>query len=86
LNEEKDMSKDEIFRAALSLPEDARAELAHRLVESLDDADQEVLDQDEWDRLWAREAEDRIAAYDRGELAEIPAEEVFASLKFRDKE
>jgi len=80
------MSRDEIFRAALALEQDARAELAHRLLESLDDdADQEVLDQKEWDRLWAKEAEDRIAACDRGELAEFPGEEVLASLKFRDK-
>lgn len=37
--------------------------------------------QEEWDRLWAKEAEDRIAACDRGELAEIPGEEVLGSLK-----
>lgn len=79
------MSRDEIFRAALALPQEARAELADRLLQSLDDADQEEFDQEEHDRLWAREAEDRIAACDRGELAEIPGEEVFASLKFRDK-
>lgn len=79
------MSRDEIFRAALALQEEARAELAHRLLESLHDADQEDLDQKEWDRLWAKEAEDRIAACDRGELAEIPGEEVFASLKVRDE-
>lgn len=75
------MSRDEIFRAALSLPQEARAELADRLLESLDDVDQE-----DWERLWVREAEDRIAACDRGELAEIPGEEVFASLKLRDQE
>jgi hypothetical protein len=34
-------------------------------------------------RLWAKEAEDRIAACDRGELAEILGDEVLASLKFR---
>lgn len=79
------MSRDEIFRAALALQEEARAELAYQLLESLHDADQEDLDQEEWDRLWAKEAEDRIAACDRGEMAEIPGEEVFASLKFRNK-
>jgi hypothetical protein len=76
------MSKDEILRAALSLSEEARAEIADRLLESLDDSDQ---DQEEIDRLWVREAEDRIAAYERGEIAAIPGEEVFASLKCRGR-
>jgi hypothetical protein len=40
-------------------------------------------DQSEIDRLWVREAEDRLAAYDRGEIQAIPGEEVFASLKLR---
>ena len=71
---------DEIFRAALALPSEVRAELANRLLDSLDEDDQEEID-----RLWAREAEDRIAACERGELAEIPGEEVFASLKFRNE-
>ncbi len=38
------MSKEEVFRAALSLPEEARAELADRLYESLG----ETRDQEEW--------------------------------------
>lgn len=67
---------DEILRAALALPQEARAELADKLLLSLDDADQ-----DEIDARWAREAEDRISAYDRGEILAIPGEEVFASLK-----
>ena len=79
------MSREEVFRAALSLSEEARAELAHRLLESLHEEDQGILDQEEWDRLWAKEAGDRIAACDRGEMAEIPGEEVFASLKFRNQ-
>lgn len=69
---------DEIFRTALSLPEETRAELADRLLQSLDEADQ-----GEIDALWAREAEDRIAAFDRGEVSAIPGDEVFSSLKFR---
>jgi hypothetical protein len=76
------MSKDEIFHAALALSEDARAELAGQLLESLDDSDH---DQEELERLWALEAEDRIAAFDRGEIAEIPGDEVFASLGFGSK-
>lgn len=40
-------------------------------------------DQEEIERLWALEAEDRIAAYERGEIEEIPGEEVLASLERR---
>jgi len=76
------MSKDEIFRAALSLNQEVRAELADRLLESLDESDQ---DQEELDRLWTREAENRLAAYERGEIAAIPGEAVFASLKHRGR-
>ncbi|MFL6194725.1 MAG: addiction module protein [Thermoanaerobaculia bacterium] len=47
--------------------------------------DEAEADQDEIDRLWALEAEDRIAAVERGEMAEIPGEEVFPSLKFRPR-
>ena len=35
----------------------------------------------ELDALWAREAEDRLAAFDRGELGSISAEEVFARIE-----
>jgi putative addiction module component (TIGR02574 family) len=69
---------DDIFLKALSLPDQARAELADRLLESLDEADSSDVDD-----LWAREAEDRIAAFERGELVAIPGEEVFASLRLR---
>lgn len=33
------------------------------------------------DALWAKEAEDRINAYNRGELKARPAEEVFADVR-----
>jgi hypothetical protein len=35
------------------------------------------------DARWAREAEDRIDAYDRGEIAAFPIDEVFSSLQSR---
>jgi hypothetical protein len=47
--------QDEIFRAALSLPEEIRAVLAERLLESLDSAGQREID-----ARWGNEAEDRI--------------------------
>lgn len=64
-------NRDEIFRAALSLPQDARADLADRLLESLGEAD----------ARWAKEAEDRILAYERGEIAAIPGDQVLAALR-----
>jgi hypothetical protein len=48
----------------------------------LDDSDQ---DEEEIERLWALEAEDRIGAYDRGEIEAAPVEEVLASLKHRGR-
>lgn len=66
-------NRDEIFRAALSLPQDARADLADRLLESLGEVD----------ARWAKEAEDRILAYERGEIAAIPGDQVLAALRSR---
>jgi len=65
---------------ALSLPPRSRAKLAERLLESLDDSTQKEID-----RLWADEVEDRIEAYERGELKATPGEEVFRRLKPRKK-
>jgi putative addiction module component (TIGR02574 family) len=64
----------------LSLPPRSRAKLAEQLLESLDDPEQREID-----RLWAGEVEDRIDAYERGELRAIPGKEVFQRLKPRKK-
>ena len=72
--------QDEIFRAALSLPEEVRVALADKLLESLDAAGQHEIDS-----RWAEEAEDRIDAYDRGEIAAVPIEEVFSWLQSRKR-
>lgn len=57
MNEEKD-----VFSQALLLPQHGRAELAARLLESLDQApDNEV------DQAWLEEIERRCAAVDAGE-------------------
>lgn len=70
--------QDEIFRVALSLPEDVRIALAEQLLGSLDSANQREID-----ARWAQESEDRIDAYDRGEIAAFPIDEVFSSLQSR---
>ena len=54
-----------------------RLELVDDLLMSLDESDPGN------DGLWAKEAEDRLAAYRRGELKAIPLQEVLA--KYRVK-
>jgi putative addiction module component (TIGR02574 family) len=54
-----------------------RIELVDAILESLDEPDSSM------DRLWAKEAEERLAAYRRGEIKAIPLEEVLA--KYRVK-
>lgn len=49
-----------------------------RLLESQDSAGQREID-----ARWEKEAEDRIDAYDRGEIAAFPIDEVFSSLRDR---
>ncbi|MEK6600409.1 MAG: addiction module protein [Candidatus Binatota bacterium] len=67
-----------VVNDALSLPPKSRAKLAERLLESLDDPRQKEID-----RLWAEEAEDRIDAYETGDLKAIPGKEVFRRLRPR---
>ncbi|HKO56925.1 MAG TPA: addiction module protein [Thermoanaerobaculia bacterium] len=70
----------DIAAEALELPLIARAELASRLLDSLDD-----LSEEENDQLWAQEAERRYAEYKAGNIEAVPAEEVFARLRARKK-
>ena len=68
----------DITAEALELPINARAELASRLLDSLDD-----LSEEENDQLWAQEAERRYADYKAGKIESVPAEEVFGRLRAR---
>ncbi len=65
---------EQLFTDALSLPSSERAQLAERLFSSLN------ISQDELDRLWAKEAESRIDAYERGDLKTISAQQVFKNI------
>ncbi|HMB54565.1 MAG TPA: addiction module protein [Thermoanaerobaculia bacterium] len=62
--------------AALRLEPTRRARLALRLIESLDAAAREKLDEEEIERLWLREAQERMRQIDAGEVELIPADEV----------
>jgi putative addiction module component (TIGR02574 family) len=68
---------EDILEVARRLPATERAALVDELLRSLDKPDAEV------DALWAKEAEERLAAYDRGDIEAIDAEVVFAELRDR---
>ena len=68
-----------LIKQALDLPPDERARVAERLLSSLEPELSPI------DLLWALEAEDRLDAYERGEIKAIPAEEVFSSIKNRKR-
>ena len=70
--------KDELEVEVLKLPVEARAELAHRLIESLEDSDA-----GDFDTQWIEEAERRYAAYRAGVIVGRPGEEVFRQAKSR---
>lgn len=58
------------------LPPDERERLVDALLESLNEPAYQALD-----AAWDAEIERRLAAYDNGEVAAIPAEEVFAKAR-----
>jgi len=62
----------QVLEEALSLPPAERAELADRLLSSLDASAVSRID-----AQWAVEAEDRIDAFERGEIKTVSASEAF---------
>ncbi len=72
------MSIEDVEAAALKLDPRARARLAGRLLESLDD-----LSPEENARLWVDEAQRRADAANAGSLASRPAEDVFRDARAR---
>jgi putative addiction module component (TIGR02574 family) len=70
----------EVLADALTLPPVERAELVEEILSSFDfPARREI------DALWAREAEDRLDAYERGELKTSSAEAVFDRIGKTDR-
>lgn len=70
------MSKtNDILKEAIALPPSERALLIDKLLESLDERDNEI------DRLWAIEAENRIDAYDNGKLKSITLDKILEKYK-----
>ena len=61
----------DILRAALSLDVRDRARLAQQLLASLD-----AVSAEDAERLWADEAERRLAEFRAGRISAVPADEV----------
>jgi putative addiction module component (TIGR02574 family) len=68
-------SLEQLEEQARALSPDDRAKLAQSILESLHTPVAEV------EAAWAEEVERRVAAYDRGEIPSIPAEDVFAEAR-----
>jgi putative addiction module component (TIGR02574 family) len=64
---------------ALDLPANERAELAHRLIVSLDDTAEE--DPTEVELAWEEEIHRRVAEYRRGEVQPVSSADVFAKAR-----
>ena len=70
------MTIDQLAAEALALPSEERALLADRLVESLDSAEANRLDQ-----LWAAEAKRRRNEVRKGSVETIPGDEALARVR-----
>lgn len=57
---------------AVQLPPEDRMALVERILDSLDEPDTSV------DALWAKEADDRLTAYRRGEIRAVALSDVIA--------
>lgn len=65
----------DIERQARTLAAEERAKLAESLLESLQSPLADI------EAAWAREIEDRVAAFNRGEMTTYAAEDVFAEAR-----
>ena len=66
----------QVLAEALKLPPVERAELVENLLTSFEFQSRKRID-----ALWAEEAEKRIDAFEGGEMATIPAKDVFAEIE-----
>ena len=64
---------------AVQLPPEERVALVERILDSLDEPDASL------DALWAKEADDRLAAYRRGEIRAVALSDVVAKYQVTKK-
>ncbi len=67
--------REKLVEELMSLSPIEKAELVETLLSSLDKPDSEI------DELWAKEAEDRLDAYNKGELKAVSLEDVLAKYR-----
>jgi len=67
--------RERIISEALQMSTADRAKLVDKLLKSLDKPDEEI------DRLWEKESEDRIDAFEKGDLQTVSVEEVLKKYK-----
>jgi putative addiction module component (TIGR02574 family) len=67
--------KEKLVEQALKLSPADKADMVHKLIESLDLPDKEI------DDLWMTEAESRIDAYENDKLKSISVEEALSKYK-----
>ena len=66
---------EQVLREALDLPPTDRAELVEQILASF-----EFPARKDIDAAWAQEAEDRIDAFERGQIGSSPANKVFREI------
>ena len=71
------LKTDELIDEAMSLPVELRAQLIDKLLKSLNPSQAEI------DKLWALEAEKRVADIEAGKVQLVPGEEVFEKVRKR---
>jgi putative addiction module component (TIGR02574 family) len=71
------VSTDELLKQAKALAPAQKLELVEALLDDLDQPDARI------DAAWAAEADDRLAAYRKGEIRAIPLAEVLAKYRAR---
>ena len=64
---------------AVQLPPEKRVALVECILDSLDEPDASI------DALWAKEADDRLAAYRRGEIRAVALSDVIAKYQVTKK-
>ena len=67
---------DRVVDEALDLPADARIGLVDRILASLN-----LPTRPDIDKMWAEEAERRVAQIDRGDVELVPGEKVFSKIR-----
>jgi len=67
----------ELFNEAILLPVEIRTQLVEKLLLSLNPSQKEI------DKLWAKEAEKRVAEIRNGKVKTISGEKVFKSIRDR---